>query len=535
MINTFSFAYLKDFCHICTTLISTKLMKKLFLLTAMLSAVLAGNAQLLRTTVAQGEIEGVNHEGFALYKNIPYAEAPVGNLRWKAPVPKKPWQGVYKADKWGNRPPQPTDPNQNGNEIPVSEDCLYLSVETPAKSAGEKLPVFVNIHGGAFLTGSYSGTQESFVKEGIVYVSIEYRMGAFGFMAHPALAKENKQGISGNYGILDQIEALKWVHENIAAFGGDPDKVTIAGESAGGISVSILCASPLCKGLFRGAICESGGSFWPVGESRNGNTAMVTCKGAEASGVAFQQKLKAKNIKKLRQIPMQTIVENTTMEGFWPVVDGYAITDDQYKLYEQGNYNDVDILIGTNSDEGSMFSRPVAVKDYEARVRSIYGDFADRALQIYPAKNEEETYFAQSDIFRDGSFAWCTYAWANLQKKTGKGKVYMYYFDQNSDATFLKSRRGGASHVAEMPFAYGWPYMQPKMNETEKHMTDIMMSYWINFTKNGNPNGKCLPFWTEYEQGKPTVMYIRDGFHLTPVQNQKQMDFFEDYFKSIRK
>ena len=262
---------------------------------------------------------------------------------------------------------------------------------------------------------------------------------------------------------------------------------------------------------------------------------MVTCKGAEASGVAFQQKLKAKNIKKLRQIPMQTIVENTTMEGFWPVVDGYAITDDQYKLYEQGNYNDVDILIGTNSDEGSMFSRPVAVKDYEARVRSIYGDFADRALQIYPAKNEEETYFAQSDIFRDGSFAWCTYAWANLQKKTGKGKVYMYYFDQNSDATFLKSRRGGASHVAEMPFAYGWPYMQPKMNETEKHMTDIMMSYWINFTKNGNPNGKCLPFWTEYEQGKPTVMYIRDGFHLTPVQNQKQMDFFEDYFKSIRK
>ncbi len=511
-------------------------MKKLIFTTSLLISALACHAQLLHTTVAQGEIEGVAHEGFALYKKIPYAEAPVGNLRWKAPVAKKPWTGVYKSDQWGARPPQPTDPNQNGNEIPMSEDCLYLSVETPAKSANEKLPVFVNIHGGGFSTGSYSGTQELYVKEGIVYVSIEYRMGALGFMAHPALSKENKQGISGNYGILDQIEALKWVHNNIAAFGGDPDKVTIAGESAGGISVSILCASPLCKGLFRGAICESGGSFWPVGTSRNGNTCMMTSKAAENDGVNFQKKLKVSNIKKLRQVPFETLVKNTGgMESFWPVVDGYAITDDQYKLYEQGNYNDVNIMIGTNSDEGSMFARPVSVKDYDARVRSIYGDFADRLLTIYPAQNEQETYFAQSDIFRDGSFAWCTYAWANLQKQTGKSRVFMYYFDQNSDATFMKSPRGGASHVAEMPFAYGWPYMQPKMNETEKHMTQIMTKYWINFTKNGTPNGDSLPYWTEYEKGKPTVMIIRNGFKLDNVQNQKQMDFFEDYFKSIRK
>ncbi len=213
----------------------------------------AASAQIVRATVAQGEIEGVDGGSYALYKNIPYAEPPVGNLRWKVPVAKKPWKGVYKADKWGNRPPQPTDPNQNGNEIPMSEDCLYLSVQTPAKTKNDKLPVFVMIHGGAFLTGSYSGTQDSFVDNGIIYCSIEYRLGALGFMCHPALDKESADGMSGNYGIMDQIMALKWIHDNIAAFGGDPDNITIAGESAGGISVSILCASPQCKGLFRRA------------------------------------------------------------------------------------------------------------------------------------------------------------------------------------------------------------------------------------------------------------------------------------------
>ncbi len=510
-------------------------MKKwIFSATLALSMATAAQAQLLSTTVAQGKIEGVEHQGHALYKNIPYAEAPVGNLRWKAPAPKKAWTGVYKADKWGNRPPQPTDPNQNGNEIPMSEDCLYLSVETPAKSTTERLPVFVMIHGGAFLTGSYSGTQESFVREGIIYVSVEYRLGALGFMSHPELSKE-AGGLSGNYGILDQIEALRWIHENIAAFGGDPDKVTIAGESAGGISVSILCASPLAKGLFRGAICESGSSFWPVSDQRGGNTAMCTMRSAEKTGIDFQKSLGKKNLKQLRKVPFKTLVDSTRMESFWPVVDGYAITDDQYKLYEAGKYNDVNVLIGTNSDEGSMFSFPMPVEAYQQRIRATYGDWADRLLKVYPATNEQEVYFAQSDIFRDGSFAWGTYAWANLQTKNGKGKVYMYYFDQDSENTILKSRKGGASHVAEMPFIYGYTYNGGRMTDTERHMQQIMSRYWINFTKTGNPNGDTLPFWTAYEQGKPTVMVMREGFHLDRVPNQRQLDFFEAFFKNRRK
>lgn len=509
--------------------------KRLLLLTTLAMAACASlQGQILQTTVQQGEIEGMEHQGHALYKRIPYAEAPVGDLRWKAPVAKKAWTGVYKSDRWGDQPPQPGAPTPNGGQPGMSEDCLYLSVETPAKSKDDKLPVFVMIHGGAFLSGSYSGTQESFVREGIVYCSIEYRLGAFGFMAHPELSKETKAGISGNYGILDQIMALQWIHDNIAAFGGDPDKVTIAGESAGGISTSILCASPLCKGLFRAAICESGSSFWPVAESRNSNTGILTCKTAEQDGLNLQKALKAKNLKQMRKVPFEEIVKNTPYETFWPCVDGYAITDDQYQLYEQGLYNDVNVLIGTNSDEGSMFCRPTSVEAYEAKMRSVYGTWADRLLQLYPARTEEETYYALSDIFRDGSFAWGTYAWANLQSANGQKNVYLYYFDQDAGFSMGKSR-GGASHVAEMPFVYGYQFGPKKMTPTESHMSQIMSRYWINFTKTGDPNGDGLPYWTPYSQGQATVMIMRNGFHLAPVPNQPQMDFFEDFFEAKRK
>lgn len=496
-----------------------------------LSAVsLSAQSLILQTRVAQGEIAGEACDGYAFYRAIPYAEPPVGSLRWKAPVPKQPWEGVYKAERYGCRPPQPIDPNQPA-ESPLGEDCLYLSVQTPATSTSDRLPVFVMIHGGAFLTGSYAGVQENFVREGIVYVSVEYRLGALGFMSHPELSKESEQHVSGNYGLMDQIMALQWVHDNIAAFGGDPANVTIAGESAGGISVSILCASPLCKGLFQHAISESGSSFWPVGKERNGNTAMCTAESAEEVGLAFQKRLKTKNLKAMRRLPFQTLVDSTQMEGFWPVVDGYVITDDQYKLYQKGDYNDVDVLIGTNSDEGWLFTYPYPVEAYHEQARRIYGDWADSLLAIYPASTPEQVREATADIFRDGSFAWCTYAWANLQSRTGKSNVYLYYFDQSSDNMFMRSPRG-ANHVAEMAFIYDW-HIAP-FTPVEERMAQIMTRYWINFCKTGNPNGDYLPYWPTYIQGQPTVMNIRDGFRLTLVPNQRQMDFFEAFFRSKR-
>ncbi len=505
-------------------------MKKIITAMLGLAMILPTDAQILRTKVAQGEIEGELHNGFALYKAIPYAEAPVGNLRWKAPVPKAPWQGVYKAEKWGDRPFQTVDPNQNGNDLGMSEDCLYLSVETPAKSKEEKLPVFVMIHGGGFATGSYSGTQDNFVNEGIVYCSIEYRLGALGFMSHPELTKESKEGISGNYGIYDQICALQWIHDNIAAFGGDPEKVTICGESAGGISVSILCASPMCKGLFRGAISESGGNFCPIAVS--GATAMKQVPMNEEMGKGLQTNLKAKNLKKMRQASGAEIIAASQGQQFWPCVDGKAIIDDQYKLYEQGKYNDVDVLIGYNSDEGSLFVYQMQLDMYKGMIKGQYGDWADKLMEAYPATNDQEALYAVQDIFRDNAFGWCTWAWANLQSKTGKGNVYMYYFDQLSENSILGLRTRGASHVAEMPFIYAWP---GKMTETDTHMAQIMPKYWINFVKTGNPNADGLPFWTTYKQGEATVMNMHNGFHLSPAPNEKQMNFWEEYFRSQRK
>lgn len=497
---------------------------------ALMSVFSFAQQPILKVKVAQGEMEGELHNNSAIYKAIPYAEPPVGNLRWKAPVPKSPWQGVYKAKDWGKSPCQGTNDRNS-----VSEDCLYLSVQTPAKSKDEKLPVFVWIHGGAFVGGHYveanGGFQDNFTDEGIVYVSVEYRLGALGFMSHPELSKESASGVSGNYGIMDQIMALQWIHDNIAEFGGDPDKVTIAGESAGGISVSILCASPLCKGLFRSAICESGSSFWPVGTERRGNTFMVDSKSAEQAGVKFQQRMKAKNMKAFRAMDPMKIVDSTGWEAFWPVVDGKVIVDDQYKMYESGNFNDVNILIGTNSDEGCFFTAPTPVDQYEGRIKWIYGDFADRMLKLYPATNPMEAKDALSDIFRDGSFAWGTYAWANLQSQNSKKNVYLYYFDQNP--TVGSASKRGAAHGIEMIYIYHM--FRGNFTPIENSVASIMTQYWINFTKTCDPNGGNLPYWTKYQKDGESVMNIHNGFQITKVPNKPQLELFEEFFKSRRK
>ena len=486
-------------------------------------------APLLHTTVAQGEIEGEEVEGFALYRAIPYAEAPVGSLRWKAPVPKTHWDGVLKATEWAHRPHQHAD---DGKVADMDEDCLYLSIMTPAKSTDERLPVFVMIHGGAFQSGSYSGMQTNFVSEGIIYCSIEYRLGVLGFLAHPELEKESADGTSGNYGILDQICALQWIHDNIDRFGGDPDRITICGESAGGISVSILCASPMCKGLFSGAISESGGSFCAVADKATGmSSAPKRCHAAAQEGLAYQQQLKCKNLKQLRKMSAQTLTEAPVAEMFWPVMDGHAIADDQYTLYEQGRYNDVNVLIGYNSDEGSLFMHEMTLGGYDSAITAQYGDWADRVKAVYPAASDEEALWAMQDIFRDNAFGYSTWAWANLQSRTGKGKVYMYYFDQASQNSLVKNSRG-ATHVAEMPFVYDWHWGE--MTETEVHMGNIMRQYWINFIKYGNPNGALLPYWPVYAEGKATVMGMHEGFEVIEAPNQKQMELFEAYFKSIR-
>lgn len=498
------------------------------------------NAQqvISRTTVEQGEIEGVVEDGLGMFKAIPYAKPPIGDLRWKAPVPMDKWDGIYKTDHYASMPPQRLSSSSKHKSPSWSEDCLYLNVITPAKSKDEALPVMVWIHGGGFVTGYYaSPIGVNIAKKGVVYVSIAYRTGALGFLALPELSRESGRGVSGNYGLMDQILALKWIKQNIASFGGDPNKVTIMGESAGAIAISMLCASPEAKGLFRGAISESGGSFCPVVDTVYlNNHAIRNLKGAESFGQDFMKRMGAKSLKELREMSPDAWIndEKTSgISGFWPTVDGVIITDDQYNLYERGEYNDVNILIGTNSDEGIMFVRPTSVENYEAQINATFGPYAERVLSEYPATNEPEVYFALADIFRDAGFAWHTYAWAKLQQQTGNGKVYVYYFDQlNRSPLIPENIRRGAFHADEVPYVFG--VEQDNFNPTEVALSDIMMDYWVNFVKTGNPNAKGLPYWSEFNENKASVMNFKDGAHLIKLPNYSKLQLIDEYCRWMR-
>lgn len=489
-------------------------------------------------TVKQGKVKGLVEHGLGSFKAIPFAEAPVGDLRWKAPVPKKPWSGVLEATEFAGMPPQQTRSWPGAPAPKVTEDCLYVNIQTPAENAKANLPVLVWIHGGGFITGdanSNDGTK--FAKQGIVYVSLSYRTGALGFLSLPELSAENERGISGNYGLLDMIEGLKWVKENIAAFGGDPSKVTIMGESAGAIAVSMLCASPLTKGLFRGAISESGGSFCPVDAVRVDNNGIRDVKGSEQYGLDWMKRIGVSSLAQLRETPWETLVSDEQsggVGGFWPTVDGYVLPDDQYKMYEAGNYNDVNVLIGTNSDEGAMFCRPTQLAKYKADIKAEYGPFAERMLQLYPATTDEETFGALSDIFRETAFSWPTWAWANLQNKTGKGKVYMYFFDQFDPERPMFGGPGapkprGANHASELPYVFGSSWGRP-FEGGDKAVSDAMNTYWANFVKTGDPNGEGLDNWPVYRDGEKTVMLFKNGTSLIETPNKPQLELMEEYF-----
>ncbi|HEX7584326.1 MAG TPA: carboxylesterase family protein, partial [Prolixibacteraceae bacterium] len=404
-------------------------MKRIILLIAVFAWFVAGQsfAQLPSPVkVQEGILQGTVEDGLTVYKGIPFAASPVGDLRWKAPQPAAKWEGVKQVTKYAPAAFQGGNPPSG-----KSEDCLYLNVWTPAKSAKDKIPVLVWIYGGGFSFGStaepgYNGGK--LAKKGVVLVSIAYRVGQLGFLAHPELSAENPNHVSGNYGILDQIAGLQWIQKNIAAFGGDPNKVTIFGESAGGISVSMLCASPLAKGLFQGAISESGGSFGPTRAKTFPGENMKTLKQAEAEGIAYAQKVGVSSIAELRKIEADKLPMGMGMGGGWPITDGYVIPDDQHRLYEAVKYNDVPVLIGYNSDEGASFSREKTPEEYYAGVKARYGKFSDDLIKAYPAAENSVPKTAR-DLARDAAFGWQTWSWARLQSQTGKSKVYLYYFD----------------------------------------------------------------------------------------------------------
>jgi para-nitrobenzyl esterase len=493
-------------------------------------------------TVNGGVAQGLVEDGIAVFRGIPFAAPPVGDLRWKAPQLVQSWDGVFKADKFAPASIQPPVPWMG--EIKTSEDCLFLNVWTPAKSKKEKLPVMVWIYGGGFAMGATSAPVyygDQIAKNGVILVSVAYRLGALGFLAHPELTAESEKKVSGNYGLLDQIAGLKWVQENIEVFGGDPAKVTIFGESAGAISVSMLCASPLATGLFTGAISESGGSFSPVSDQRSSGDVMQTLAEAEKSGAEFVKRMGAITIADMRAMPPEQWLGDpqSQMGGFWPVVDGYVIAGDQYRLYEEGNFNDVNVIIGTNSDEGSYFARPMEPAVFLENMKLRFGPLAEKALELYPGSSAMETYTSGADIFREAMFAWPSYAWARLQSKTGKSKVFTYYFDQFRPEPVYPDGPvpRGAAHSTEMAYVFGHLAQNPetKVDGEEEALADIMIKYWTNFAKTGDPNGEGLPVWPVFRDGEKTVMYLK-GTESRPIDipNLDKLLFMDEYFAWLR-
>ncbi|HEX5226876.1 MAG TPA: carboxylesterase family protein [Bryobacteraceae bacterium] len=485
-----------------------------------------------------GLVQGAVDNGVTVYKGIPFAAPPVGDLRWKAPYPAMAWTGVRAADKFAPACMQTAIVNKDlGMEaVQTNEDCLYLNIWTPAKSANEKLAVMVWIYGGGFTIG---GTEMSLydgmnlAKKGVVLVSIAYRLGAFGFMAHPELTKE-QGGHSGNYGLLDQIAGLQWVKRNIAAFGGDPNRVTIFGESAGGIAVSMLSASPLAKGLFHGAISESGGNFGPERQAGNeGSENMDSLAKAEQNGEKFLAKLGVATIADARQKTAAEILRNSPpgLGTAWPIFDNYVLLGDQYKLYEAGRYNDTPVLIGTNSDEGALFVASAKSAAYQKTIHSGYGEYADKILAAYPGATDAEALRSSRDMFRDGTFAWPTWTWARLQAKTGKGKVFVYYFSHRPNYPNQPSFKDwGAAHAGEI--SYVFENFSPGMPATEPDhkVADEISSYWVNFAKKSDPNGPGLPKWPAFTNSSQQVMDLDDPSKAIDVPNLQKLEVLDGYF-----
>ena len=503
--------------------------KQLLMAVCGLMAMVVAEAQpLLKTHVETGDVEGTpDGTDLAVYKAIPYAAPPVGDLRWKAPQPALPWKGVLKAEDVAKWPPQPEKSYVKYDMM--SEDCLYLSVTTPAKSVNDALPVMVFIHGGGFQTEHYGGDLwQSLARRGVVAVSIEYRAGSLGFLAHGELAKESPEGHSGNYGILDQIFALQWVQRNIRNFGGDPSKVTIFGESAGAMSCHILCASPLAKGLFRACISQSGAMM--------SATNVVNQEMAQMLGWMFMSQLKKSSIAEMRQMDAKELTGNgVNFQGCIPIVDGYVIPEPIYSLYQKGSYNDVPVLIMHNSDEGAVNYDKVNNEQYEEFFRQLPGQWADSAKVYYPGTTDEERLFSLRDLTRDVGFGWPAYAWATLQKQTGKSPVYMAYLAQKSDTTvYAQGNRRGAAHADDMLYLKGAFDGQAQKYPQEKKVSDLMQQYWVNFAKTMNPNGEGLPDWPVYEEGRETVMQFMNGGSLIALPNKGRIDLIDRFMQYVR-
>jgi para-nitrobenzyl esterase len=483
----------------------------------LLSAAIAQNSPQVR--IATGLIEGVTEKsGIRSFKGIPFAQAPVGELRWKEPQPAVSWTGIRKTDKFGNNPMQkPIFGDMNFRSAGMNEDCLYLNVWTPAKSANEKLPVLVYFYGGGLMAGDGSESRydgEKMAEKGIVALTVNYRLGIFGFFAHPELTRESPHRSSSNYGYLDQNAALKWVQQNIAAFGGDPKRVTIAGESAGSISVSVQMASPLSKNLIAGAIGESGAAIHPT-------LAPIPLADAEKHGVAFAAKQNAASIAALRAIPADKLLDAAAGQPGSPLtaatIDGYIIPKSLPEIFKAGEQAQVPLMAGWNSAEVPyqfiLRADEPSPENYKKALQQLYGEKAAEALELYPGNTKEEVIKSATALSSDRFIVYSTWKWADLHNQSSNKPVYRYLFSRIRPAAPNAPQFGGppvgASHASEIEYAMGNLAGNTSFPWTadDHKVSGIMFSYFANFIKTGNPNGKGLPEWPANTKGSP-VQFI---------------------------
>lgn len=480
--------------------------------------------------------------GIRSFKGIPFAAPPVGDLRWKSPQPLKPWSGVREVSDWGARCVQS---NRLGELDPLNkrmdEDCLYLNVWAPANA--KDLPVMVWIHGGSNLNGAASQPEfdaAAWARQGVVAVSVNYRVDVFGFMAHPELTAESGTQSSGNYALLDQIAALKWVQKNIAQFGGNTRNVTILGESAGSINVSLLMASPLTKGLFAKAIGQSGSALVP-----SGIFSPRPLAAGEEHGKRMAQALGAASVAQMRQASAADVLaasaKTPTIVGLG-VVDGYVVPEHPAQLFANGRANDVPLLLGFNADEGSLFAGrtapPANAAAYEALITAQFKGDAPQALQLYPAgANGEQIMASFTALTGDQIISYGTWTWAERALKANKSPVYRYFFNRRPPAAPEKSlfplTGPGVYHFADVLYAFNNLDVRPDWGwqAADRQLASTMANYWTNFAKTGNPNGAGLPQWPAFSAQQRQVMQLGATIAPMPEPHPARYEFLDSFYK----